>query len=126
MIHTLLSGLYVNLYSRLVHYVGCKEVIYTQDSILRFETDVSRRSVTNENYSVVTAVKEDIAVNYRREYLQSLSCRRRGLLSTLSLTVQTVTLYSLPGVNPTNVTFVSVSSTIRSFVVLFSSLILNR
>jgi len=60
------------------------------------------------------------------EYSQSRSCRRRGLLSTLSLTVQTVTLYSLPGVNPTNETLVSMSSTIRSFVVLFSSLILNR
>lgn len=60
------------------------------------------------------------------KYSQSRSCLSKGLLSTLSLTVQTVTLYSLPGIRPVNVTLVSMSSTIRSFVVLFSSLIRNR
>lgn len=60
------------------------------------------------------------------KYSQSRSCLSRGLLSTLSLTVQTVTLYSLPGVRPVNVTLVSMSSTILSFVVLFSSLIRKR
>lgn len=128
-----LSGLSVNSYGPSVRYVKCtndSHQILSAADFERFEQTqrlfVVNRQEPRSKASLMEIELSLLILATPRGYSQSLSRRRRGLLSTLSLTVHTVTLYSLPGVNPTNVTLVSGLSSLRSSVVLFASLIRKR